>query len=59
MDLFERDGTLTAIGQSVFSNDPTVYAYLEITDHTGWRMTAPRPWSISFHPLSNLADDRR
>jgi hypothetical protein len=37
MSLFELDGTITAIGQSVFDNNGTVYAYLEITEPGGGR----------------------
>lgn len=37
MSLFELEGTITAIGQSVFDNDIAVYAYLEIIDPAGGR----------------------
>jgi hypothetical protein len=35
MTLFQIHGTITAIGQSVFDNVVTLYAYLEITDDSG------------------------
>lgn len=37
MSLFELEGTLTAIGQNVFSNDGVLYAYLEVTAGDGRR----------------------
>jgi hypothetical protein len=42
MSLFELVGTITSIGQSVFSNDGTVYAYLEISDAEGRRTLVER-----------------
>lgn len=42
MSLFELEGTITAIGQSIFDNDGAVYAYLEITDQTGGRTTVDK-----------------
>jgi hypothetical protein len=35
--LFEVEGTITAIGQSIFDNNGTIYAYIEITDDSGVR----------------------
>ncbi|WP_298254962.1 hypothetical protein [Bradyrhizobium sp.] len=35
--MFEIDGAITAIGQSIFDNEVVVYAYLEITDTAGTR----------------------
>lgn len=32
MSLFSISGTVTAVGQSVFTNDLTIFAYLEITE---------------------------
>ena len=37
MSLFELDGTITAIGQSIYDNDFHLYAYIEITDASGVR----------------------
>lgn len=54
MSLFELPGTITAIGQSAFSNDVAVHAHLEISATTDgvrwWRksasaMTWDRSWS--------------
>ncbi|MDH2399829.1 hypothetical protein QCM77_07700 [Bradyrhizobium sp. SSUT18] len=37
MNLFELEGTVTALGQSLFDNDVAVYAYIEISDLEGGR----------------------
>lgn len=37
MNLFEVEGTLSALGQSTFNNDVTIYAYATITDAAGRR----------------------
>jgi hypothetical protein len=39
MSLFQINGTVTAIGQSVFDNVVTLYAYLEITEDSGQRVS--------------------
>lgn len=39
MSLFQITGTLTAVGQSEFDDVTTLYAYLEITDEAGRRVT--------------------
>jgi hypothetical protein len=39
MSLFSIIGTVTAIGQSVFNNDLTIFAYVEITEATGRRVS--------------------
>ncbi|MCK1284730.1 hypothetical protein IVB41_12470 [Bradyrhizobium sp. 44] len=37
MSLFEIEGTVTAIGQSQFDNDMSIYAFIEVTDRNGLR----------------------
>jgi hypothetical protein len=39
MSLSSISGTVTAIGQSAFTNDLTVFAYLEITEASGRRVS--------------------
>lgn len=39
MSLSAISGTVTAVGQSVFTNDLTVFAYLEITEASGRRVS--------------------
>ena len=39
MSLFSISGTVTAVGQSAFTNDLTIFAYLEITDASGRRVS--------------------
>jgi hypothetical protein len=39
MSLSAISGTVTAVGQSVFSNDLTIFAYLEITEASGRRVS--------------------
>lgn len=38
MSLFAIEGTVTAVGQSLFDNDVTIYAYIEITETSGRRV---------------------
>lgn len=38
MGLFSISGTITAIGQSIFNNDFTIYAYVEVTEASGRRV---------------------
>lgn len=42
MGLFAINGTITTIGQSVFTNDLTVYAYIEIREVSGRRVTVQK-----------------
>jgi hypothetical protein len=42
MSLFSISGTITAIGQSAFSNDLTIFAYLEITEASGRRVSVEK-----------------
>jgi hypothetical protein len=42
MGLFAINGTITAIGQSQFTSELTVYAYIEITEASGRRVTVER-----------------
>lgn len=37
MNLFELEGTVTALGQCVFDNTGMIYAYITITDASGQR----------------------
>ncbi|MET4195069.1 hypothetical protein ABIB89_007699 [Bradyrhizobium sp. JR3.12] len=37
MNLFEVEGTVTALGQNVFDNNVMIYAYIAITDVSGRR----------------------
>jgi hypothetical protein len=39
MSLSAISGTVTAVGQSVFTNDLTIFAYLEITEASGCRVS--------------------
>jgi hypothetical protein len=39
MSLFQINGTVTAIGQSEFDNVVTLYAYLEVTEASGRRIS--------------------
>jgi hypothetical protein len=39
MSLSAISGTVTAVGQSVFTNDLTIFAYLEITEASGRRVS--------------------
>jgi hypothetical protein len=39
MSLFSISGTVTALGQSAFTNDLTIFAYLEITEASGRRVS--------------------
>jgi len=42
MGLFSISGTVTAIGQSLFNNDIAVYAYIEITEASGRRVSVEK-----------------
>jgi hypothetical protein len=42
MGLFSVNGTITAIGQSLFNNDLAIYAYLEITEASGRRLSVEK-----------------
>lgn len=42
MSLFSINGTVTAIGQSLFNNDLTIYAYIEITEVSGRRVNVEK-----------------
>ena len=37
MNLFEVEGTVTALGQNVFDNNVMIYAYIALTDTAGRR----------------------
>ncbi len=38
MSLFSISGSVTAIGQSIFNNDLSIYAYIELTEVSGRRV---------------------
>jgi hypothetical protein len=42
MGLFSISGTVSAIGQSIFNNDIAVYAYIEITETSGRRVSVEK-----------------
>lgn len=42
MGLFSISGTVTAVGQSVFNNDIAIYAYIEITEASGRRVSVEK-----------------
>lgn len=42
MGIYAINGTITAIGQSQFTNDLTIYAYIEITEASGCRVTVEK-----------------
>ncbi len=42
MSLFSISGSVTAIGQSIFNNDLSIYAYIELTEVSGRRVSVEK-----------------